>query len=198
MPRSVFHSSTKYGVLGLLDLDTKQGCGQVSMIYLHLRYNQCLHNPIISLIESFTFLSGSVRSPLEETSSFIYIQSPWMQTLLSFLYKNNTKTEISNLQTLHLLRKYDQPIICKKNKAEMVSACRLCLQVTKIAEISQHNSTTMLDCDFYGRQSEDHTPSLHLYSTSNLNWPVQMDPPIKACQVWRKYLLNFVHRTRVL
>jgi hypothetical protein len=64
MPRAVIHASTRYGGVGLIDLYTEQGCGQISMLISHLRYNHYLHNSILSLIESFLVLFGKLTSPV--------------------------------------------------------------------------------------------------------------------------------------
>jgi hypothetical protein len=80
----------------------------------------------------------------------------------------------------------------------MVNACRLCRQVTSLAEITHHNGVTILDCAFYGLQSEDDTPILNKYSQSKLNWPAQSYPPRIAWKVWKNYLLNLCHPINIL
>jgi hypothetical protein len=165
MPRSVIDASTRYGGIGLMDLYVEQGCGQVSMLLSHLRYNCYLFNPLLSTIESFMVLSVMTSSPLEDTPPILYIHSLWMHSLRSFLHKHNTQLIIPKLQTLYLLRAKDQPIMnldylkmMKKSEIRMVNACRLWLQVTSLAEITRHNGVTILDCAFYGLQSEEILP----------------------------------------
>jgi hypothetical protein len=104
MPRAVIRATTRYGEVGLLDLYTEQGCGQVSMLLSHLRYNHYLHKSSLSLIESFMILTGSIQSPFIDTYSLTYVSSPWMQTVQRFLNKNNARIEIPYLQTINLLR----------------------------------------------------------------------------------------------
>jgi hypothetical protein len=104
MSRAVIHASMRYGGVGLIDLYTEQGCGQVSMLMSHLRYNQYLHNSILSLIELFMVLSGNLGSPFGATLLCTYVHSLWIHTIQNFLHKNNATIEIPYLQTIHLIR----------------------------------------------------------------------------------------------
>jgi hypothetical protein len=162
MSRAVIHASTRYGGVGLIDFYTEQGCGQISMLMSHLRYIHYLHNYILSLIESFILLSGKLTFPCVDTYSSTYVQSPWIQTVQHFLHKHNATIEIPYLQTVHLIREFDQPImntkfinLITKSEAEMVNACRLYLQVNTLSEITHHNGAQVLDYALLGTLDEN-------------------------------------------
>jgi hypothetical protein len=146
----------------------------VSILCSHLRYNYYLQNPIVSLIELFTILTGTLHAPLEDTSPIIYVNSPWMQTLRQLLHKNNIQIEIPNLQTLHLLREFNQPIVnptyvnlIKKSDAAMVNACRLFLLVTTLANFSpqwdDHDRLRLL-WRVFRRPHSINSPMFNIYS----------------------------------
>jgi hypothetical protein len=83
-----------------------------------------------------------------------------------------------------------------KSDTEIINSCRLFLQVSTLAEISDHQGTALLDCAFFGLLQDDNTSFLNTMSTSKLTWPFQQYPPRKAWTRWKKYLLQFTNTTR--
>jgi hypothetical protein len=86
-----------------------------------------------------------------------------------------------------------------KSQLESINACRLYLQITTIAEISNENGTNLLQCALKGKLDQ-HTnlPQLWLYSKSTLDWPYQERPPTKAWYFWKKLLTSFTTNTPAL
>ncbi len=68
---------------------------------------------------------------------------------------------------------------------QILNSCRLFLQVTTLAEISDHNGTKLLDTNL---TTSTHTPNLSSKSTLLLKWPNQPNPGRSAWEIWTKTL----------
>ena len=66
---------------------------------------------------------------------------------------------------------------------QTLNNCRLYLQVTTLAEISDHTGTKILDAVFIGGQW---TPSLKHISESLFQWPTQPNPDKPAWKLWTR------------
>jgi hypothetical protein len=204
MPRSIIHSSSTYGGVGLIDLYTEQGCSKIQMILTLLRLQRYLNNQIVSILESYTTLTGLTTSPLMSTGAFSFVRSPWVDTLQQFLSKLNAKILIPHFKHINLLQKFDQPIMNPKYinqflklEQEMINACRLYLQVNTVAEISNHQGSRILEC-VLNCEVVDEIPTLWAYSKSSLTWPYQEHPPRKALKLWKKFPLLQTSEDRYL
>jgi hypothetical protein len=167
MPRAVIHASKLYGGAGILDLYTEQGCGQVLNLLSYLRLQQYLHNPIISLIESYWISSGKSNPPFIDTSPTPYVQAPWITSIKEFLHQLRCTIHIPILPQLPPLREHDSPIMQQpftnnysKSTLEMINACRIHLQVHSMSEITNHQGNMLLDCVHQG-QCNDTTNLLY-------------------------------------
>jgi hypothetical protein len=193
-------ASKQQGGLGLLDLYTEQGLSQIKLLISHLRARSYLSNTIIVLLEAYQVSSGMLQSPLTQTNSHPYIESRWVQSIRQFLNDIQGQIHTSQILQLHPLREQDQPIMNEKSnhqfttsELQAINACRLFLQVTSIAEISDNNGTTILSCALHGSIDSSTCPILWTYSTSKLKWPVQSYPSTKAWKLWKKYLLTHLN-----
>jgi hypothetical protein len=88
MPRAIIHASTLYGGVGLIDLYNEQGRAQIHTILSHLRFEQYLHKPIITLFKSYIILAGITTSPFINNEPITYIDSPWMSSIQTFCSQN--------------------------------------------------------------------------------------------------------------
>jgi hypothetical protein len=193
MPWAVIHASTWYGRAGILDLYTEQGCGQVSMLISHLWLKQYLHAPLLSLIETYWISSGLLHPTFVDTSPVPYVTSPWVDSVRQFLHQLNSSIIIPNLPNLPLLRQNGKPIMQQPftheyptSTLEMINACRIHLS---IAEISNHQGTSVLECVYQGSCNDNDCPSLWTSSISTLLWRSQHRTPLKAWKACKLYVL---------
>jgi hypothetical protein len=197
-----------YGGEGLLDFYTEQGCSQTQVILAHLRFQKYLHNQIVSLLESFIIIAGITTPPLEAINLIMYVSSPWVLSLRTFLYQFNVTIKIPQLVLSNILSKHDQLIMidCNlkqytKSEQEMINCYRLLLQVNTLAKICNHQGNKILDCVADCTVGIDGTPTLFEYSISTLILPHQGWPPCKARRIWKPYLdkvnttSNYLHST---
>jgi len=74
---------------------------------------------------------------------------------------------------------------CSTKELIFLNNCRLYLQVTTLAEITNHNGTHLLETNI---TTSNHTPNLNTVSTSLYNWPTQPNPGKPAWQLWTQTL----------
>jgi hypothetical protein len=83
-----------------------------------------------------------------------------------------------------------------KSQLESINTCRLYLQVTTLAELSNENGTNILSYALKGTLDPNtNQPQLWTYSKSTLDWPYQERPPTKAWNIWKRFLLSFTTNT---
>jgi hypothetical protein len=196
MPRAVVYASKLRGGLGLLDLYTEQGNSQIKLIITHLRSRSYLSDSIIILLESFQVAAGIIGSPLVNTTFISYVDSPWIQSVQQFLFSINSTIHIPQLKSILPLRQNDRAIMdlptthnFSKSELEIINACRIYMQVTTLAEITNTQGNEILPCVLYGKMTTDNTPVLWKTSTSTLKWPNQTYPSKKSWTLWKRFLL---------
>lgn len=111
MPRAVVFASKTKGGIGLLNLPTEQGASQAQLLISHVRAKSYLCDTIIILVETFQLATGLATSPLIDTSSRNYVDSPWLTSVRQFLHNIQATIEIPTLKTLVKHRLNDQTIM---------------------------------------------------------------------------------------
>jgi hypothetical protein len=199
MPRTIVYASKRYGGLGILDLYSEQGLCQAQLMITHLRSESYLYNTILILLESFQITAGILGSPVANLVPTPYVDAPWIQSLRTFLQQINGQIHIPHLSVLKKLRKYDRAIMetalqenLSKSELESINACRLFLQVTTFAEITNDRGDQLLSQVTSKDLPNYKTPKLRDISQSRLKWPPQHLPPVKAWRIWRRFLKSQV------
>jgi hypothetical protein len=79
----------------------------------------------------------------------------------------------------------------------LINNCRIWLQVTTLAEITNTNGTHIMACALTGAQDSHNKPLLWQISHSKLRWPQQTRPDPATWRVWKRflYLLTLVTTT---
>jgi hypothetical protein len=198
MPRAVVFASKYRGGIGLLDLYSEQGASQIKLLITNLRSNTYLHNTIHILLESYQVATGMIGNPLIDLRKHTYVQSPWIQSLRSFLKEINGAIIIPKLNQQHRLRLHDRAImdiantsVYKRSQLESINACRLYLQVMTLAEITNDAGDRFLPQVLHNQLHPDGRPKLHDTSKSLLTWPQQNRPSKSAWTLWKRFLLQY-------
>jgi hypothetical protein len=151
-------------------------------------------------------MTGTTNSPLQDLTKHSYVDFPWLLALRTFLQQSNTTIEIPNLIGPMLLRINDQPIMTaltgkqfSTQQLRTVNECRLWLQVTSMAEITDIDGTEILPAAINGTHGASNTPTLWLISQSKLRWPSITRPNPQAWKLWKEALSSLTaDRTRRL
>jgi hypothetical protein len=194
MPRALVYAYKRYGGIGLLDLYSEQSLSQVNLLITHLRSISYLRNTLIILLETYQIASGYLGNPLENFTVTTNVHSPWIQSIRAFLNNVQGKIIIPELATTKKLRQHDKAIMelavqgdFLKSELECINTCRIFLQVTSLAEITNDRGDMFLPQVTKGQVNQSNQPKLHKVPKSLLSWPVQTPPSTKAWRIWKQF-----------
>jgi hypothetical protein len=199
MPRAVAYAPTYFGGVGLQRLSTEQGISHIQHLLGSIRCGSTDNTAIKGLLEAYSIVTGLIGNPLDQIQIIDYYQSPWLDTIKTFLKAINGKIILNNVNFPTLLRENDQALMSKaikytnnKDTLECINNCRLYLQVHTLAELSHCNGLTILDSALNGTTDTNGTPKLHNHSQSTYIWPQQIRPPPHAWNKWRAFIKTFL------
>jgi hypothetical protein len=189
MPSAVVYAPTHFGGIGLSDMSTEQGLAHVMFIVGHLRAKSDIATTITALFEAYMIATDTTTNPLKDHQQYDYVNAPWIERTKIFLNLANAIIETLFISHPILLRQRDQAIMAiatklRHNTAQMldINACRVWLQVTTIADITDISGTKILHQAMSRVVDQLDRPLLWLISTSKMQWPLQ-DKPGK--QSWK-------------
>jgi len=138
--------------------------------------------------------AGLPHPILEDTQPCPWIPTHWLSHLCTTMHHNHTQICYNSWTVLPLCQqdRYLMEDCADQNyltlKLEQLNACRMYLQVTTLAEISDHMGTELLPQAF-PRSTQLSPTSVDTISMSLLQWP-QVATPLSAC--WRIWS-NTIH-----
>jgi len=141
-------------------------------------------------IKACQIQAGIPNHILEDTRPLPWMPNHWINNLREFLYSIHETIQVKHPWTIpplwnhnqHLMQTFLSAKIPAKD-LQTLNNCRIYLQVTTLAEISDHTSTSILKVVFICSQ---HTPSLHHISKSLFQWPTQLNPGKPAWKFWTR------------
>jgi len=161
----------------MCNLIHKQRAQQILITVRHLCAQTPLGQAIEALIRNYQLWAGIQGHVLSDTQPCPWIPNQWLTALRSSLHTLNAQICYSSWNVLPLqignrflmedFNNQDFP----RHKLEKLNACRMYLQVTTLAEITDHTSTELLPQILSHRLNE--TPvGLSNISHSTLKWPL--------------------------
>jgi hypothetical protein len=202
MPTAVVYAPSHFGGIGLSDMTTEQGLAHVMFLIGHIRAKSDIADTITTLLETYMVATGTTTNPLQDHQQHKYVQAPWVENIKEFLHQTNTTVETPNIRRPILIRQHDQAIMHVATKHQFskhqllhINACRIWLQVTTIAEITNIQGNTLLHPATTGEIDQTGRPSLWKISTSKLTWPQQPNPSKQSWRQW-KLLINKITQPR--
>jgi hypothetical protein len=198
MPTPVVYAPTEFGGIGLTNLIYEQGIAYTIYVTKHIRHNTDTASTIIIILESYMLSTGTTNSPLQDLTEYPYVDSPWLQTLRSFLRQSNSTISIPQLSGPQLIRAHDQAIMSaithlnfSNHQLRLINECRIWLQITTLAEITDIDGTNILIDAFRGTAEPPITPTLWMISQSTLGWPATQRPDQVAWKLWQRAIRHF-------
>jgi len=194
MPKAVVYAPSSHGGLGLKHLHTEQGLQKALQVLKHLCTHTATGNLITTTLQAYQIQAGLEQPILEDTRPLPWMNSCWISTLRHFLQTIQGTIHLENPWTIPKIRHQDRhlmedflaaPLTTKELRT--INNCRLHLQVTALAEISDHTGTTILTKAILQGNT---LPSLQKTSTSKFNWPTQPAPGKSAWKLWTKTIQN--------
>jgi len=192
MPKAVVYAPSTHGGIGMKHLFTGQGLSKVLHLMKHFRAKTTLGTLMNITIKAYQLQAGIPEPILEDTTQLPWMPNRWINNLRAFLYEIGGKIQLEDPWTILKLREHDRHLMqdfllanLSNTELTKLNNCRLYLQVTTLAEITDHTGTKLLDTNITSRHK---TPDLKNVSVSLLRWPTQPNPGNTAWTLWTRTL----------
>jgi len=159
------------------------------ILLCHLRAKTPLGTAIEGLIQTYQLWARLRRHCLIDTQPCPWIPDHWLSHLRATMHVHQLQIRYQTW-TVPPLRQQDQFLMndfadqnFPHHQLEKLNACRMYLQVTTLAEITDHTGTTLLQQAFLA----PHTTlpqGLTNISSSTLQWPTIAPPSIACRRFW--------------
>jgi hypothetical protein len=176
----------RYGGLGLPDLYTDQGYGQLKLLVGHLKLEDTTGDLILIAISHLQLHIGS-RTPFFALSYPNYakwIDHTWLSSIWKHTHQLAITVEVERHWTIQHARRNDMSLMdefLKYNfspqQLKHINNCRLFLQVILLSDIATADGQQILSTIRRGHKPIDRVSELH--------WPRQENPPELAWALWR-------------
>jgi len=190
MPKVVIYAPSTHGGLRLKHLHTEQGLQKALQVIKHLQTCTTLGDLIQVAIKAYQIQAGIPNQVLEDTIVLPWLLNRWITNLRNFLCSIHGTIILEDPWTIPMLWTHNWYLLLDflhtnlpLKDIQILNNCRMYLQVTTLAEITNHNSTWLLETRL---QQGRTTPTLQMVSKSLLNWPHQPDPSKQAWLLWTR------------
>ncbi len=193
-PHAVLFGDARYGGLGLPDLYTDQGFGQLKFLVGHLKLADDTGLICISLshLQIYTGSATPVLS-LAFAPYAKWIDSSWLTSVWKYTSQLKIGIDIEDQWTPIVCRLHDaliMDVVLQFNFSPksllQINLYRLYLQVLTISDIVSADGITRLPTTAKGEQAP--------HRVSSLYWPQQQRPPAAAWAQWNLFLSHISTR----
>jgi len=190
LPCNLVFAPRELGGVGLTNLIYEQGTQQLIILIQHMRIHSQLGTAIEVLIWTYQLWAGIHEHVLMDTQPCPWIPDHWLSKLCATMHLNRLQVKYESwmIPPLHINDRYlmnnfaDQDF--PMHKLEKLNACRMYLQVTTLAEITNHTGELLPQALL--EQASQSPKGLTNISTSKLQWPqVAMLTPM-CWRIWTK------------
>jgi len=195
LPRCLVYAPRTFGRIGLCNLQTEMEVQQITILLHHMRAQTPLGQAIEILIRQYQLWAGVSQPILQDTTPYSWIPDRWLSWLRRTMNEHNIQIRYS-AWVIQPLRRHDVFLMEAISKLgltpqqlEQVNACRMYLQVTTLADITDHTGTLILP------QAISNDPKLaptglRNVSSSTLQWPTIHPPSQASWNLWTKTICN--------
>jgi len=171
-----------------MNLHTEQGVQQVLQLVKHLQDKTHLGNLFSLTIKAYLIASSIANPVLENMRTLPWMPNRWLTNLQQFMNKIKGSIHLQDPWFIHPLRQHNHHVMedffdarYPTNDLQTLNNCCMHLQVTTLAEITNHTGTQILpeEC-LQGNK----TPSLQMISKSTLKWLHQLNPAKAVWSLW--------------
>jgi len=193
LPRSMVFAPHTHGGVGLCHLHHEHGAQQVIILLRHLRAGTPLGTTLEILIRNYQLWSGFQNHILEDTKPCPWISDHWLSYLRTIMHSQHLSIRYASW-TIKPLRDNDRYLMddilqygLPRHQLEKFNACRMYLQVTTLAEITDNTGEALLPQVL----TDYHHPipkGLTNISHSLLKWPTIHPPSAHCWRIWTRTL----------
>jgi len=156
MPKAVVYTPTSHGSLGLCHLPTEQGLQKILHVLKHLCAKTLLGTLIDWTIQAHQIQASIAKSILEYTGPIPWTPNCWINNLWNTLHSIQGQIILQQtwmippccIHNRHLMKDFANIGLTTKT-LQIINNCRLFLQVTTLAEITNHAGTHLLTKSIY-------------------------------------------------
>jgi len=177
------------GRLGLCNLIHEQSVQQVLILICYLRAKSNLGIAFKLLKRAYQLWAGLSCHILEDTQPCPWIPTHWVSHLCNTMHRNQTQICYNSWKVLPLCQQ-DRHLMedCAEQnysmvKLEQLNACRMYLQVTTLAKITDHTGTELLPQAFPD-PNRLNLRKLDTISSSLLQWSMIAIPSAACWRIW--------------
>jgi len=190
LPCSLVFDPCDLGGVGLINLIHEQGAQQLIILIQHMRIHSPLSTAIKILIRTYQVWAGIRKHVLTDTQPCPWIPDHWLSKLCATMHLNRLQVKYESwmipplrINDRYLMNNFaDQDF--PMHKLEKLNACHMYLQVTTLAEITNHTGELLPQALL--EQASQSPKGLINISTSKLQWPqVAMLTPM-CWRIWTK------------
>jgi len=193
LPRCLVFAPRSVGGIGLCNLQTEMEVQQIMILLRHMRAKSPLGQAIEILLRQYQLWAGVSKPILQDTTPYSWIPDRWISRIRRTMNARNIQIEYQ-AWVIPPLRRNDvflmeaiHELDCTPQQLEKINACRMSLQVTTLAEITDHTGTMILP-HVLSTPASPEPSGLQDLSKSTLSWP-NIHPPSKTCwKLWTKTL----------
>jgi len=145
MPKAVIYTPTLHGGIWMKNLHTEQGVQQVLQLVKHLQDQTHLGNLFSHTIKAYQIAASITNPILENTSTLPWMLNKWLTNLWQVLNKIEGLIYLQDPWFIQLLRQHSHHLMedfldarYPTNNLQTLNNCQMHLQVTTLAEITNH------------------------------------------------------------
>eukprot|EP00978_Attheya_sp_CCMP212_P003735 scaffold7928_cov65-Attheya_sp.AAC.2 len=161
-----------------------------TLVFLrHVRAKTELGNKFLIGLRFYQLHAGTSECVLKNTEQLPYLNFPWFDTWRKYLNQLFGRLELTESWRPYTQRKNDKFIMdlaiqCKiftTSELEMINACRLYLQVSRISDIATPDGRGILHKMLHGEYMIE---EIHEFRKTTYDWPIQAKPNSHAWTKW--------------
>jgi len=164
---------------------------QIIILLRHMRAKTLLGQSIELLIRQYQLWAGVSQPILQDTLPYPWVPNRWLTRIRQTMNDHHITIEF-DAWTIPPLRCNDiflmeamSELGLTKPQLGRINACRMYLQVTTLAEVTNHTGTSLLP-QVLKLPKESAPQGLWTISTSKLNWPNVHLPTPQSWKLWNK------------
>jgi hypothetical protein len=196
---AIVFGEPRFGGLGLPDLYTDQGYGQLKLLVGHLKLKDEIGDLILIAISHVQIHvgSGSPFFALPYPHYSRWIDSNWLTSVWKHTHQINLTVDVERHWTPSLVRQHDNflmEIFQSHNFSPIqlrhLNNCRIFLQVLTLSDITSADGKYILPTALKGERTQEQTSTLH--------WPRQDSPTELSWDLWRLALSHISTHSKLL
>jgi len=195
LPWEMVFALRSVGGIGLCHLQHEMEVQQILILLRHMRARTPLGTTMKILMRQYQLWAGIQQPILTDTQPCPWVPDKWISRLWWTLHKNNIKISYDEWMMLPLQKNniYIMEAIVDLglllSQLKQINACHMFLQVTTLAEMTDHMGTHILP-QVLNKRGDTNPLRLDGISQSTLTWPWVCNPTTQTWNFWMQMICS--------